>query len=148
MSSTWLYPFILAAGVLQAFGAPMNGQLYKSLANPWLASLVSFGLIVAVLIVLFAVLPRPLPTADSVQSMPWWAPLGGLVGAVAVFAGLMFVSKLGAGPVNGLVIAANLVASLAVDHFGWFGTQPHAINLWRAAGGLLMVGGITLIAAF
>ena len=148
MSATYIYPFILAAGVMQAIGVPMNGQLYKSLSNPWLASLVSFGLIVAVLLVLCAVMPRPLPTAEGVRDMPWWAPLGGIVGAVAVFAGLLFVDKLGAGPTNGLIITANLVASLAVDHFGWLGTEAHAINVWRALGGLLMIGGVTLIAMF
>ena len=98
MSVAWIYPFMLAAGVMQAIGVPMNGQLYKSLINPWLASLVSFGLIVAVLLLLYAVMPRPLPTADGVRDMPWQAPLGGIVGAAAVFAGLLFVDRLGAGP--------------------------------------------------
>ena len=30
--------------------------------------------------------------------MPWWAPLGGVIGAFAVVAGLMFVDKVGAAP--------------------------------------------------
>ena len=148
MSSVWLYPFILVAGALQAFGAPMNGQLYKSLVNPWVASLVSFGLIVAVLLVLTAAMPRPVPTIEGVTAMPWWAPMGGIVGAVAVFAGLLFVERLGAGPTNGLIITANLVASLAVDHFGLFNTAIHEINIWRVLGGLLMISGVALIAVF
>ena len=102
----------------------------------------------AVLLLLYAVMPRPLPTTDGVRDMPWWAPLGGIVGAVAVFAGLLFVDRLGAGPTNGLIITANLVASLAVDNFGWLGAEAHAINVWRALGGLLMIGGVTLIAVF
>lgn len=52
--------------MLQAMGAPMNAQLKKSLVNPWLASIVSFGLIVA-----FAVVPRPLPTSEGINTMPW-----------------------------------------------------------------------------
>ncbi len=32
--------------------------------------------------------------------MPWYAPLGGLAGAVAVFGGLAFIDKVGAGPFN------------------------------------------------
>jgi transporter family-2 protein len=39
------------------------------------------------------------------------APLAGLTGAVVVFAGLAFIDKIGAGPVNGLIITANLLAS-------------------------------------
>ena len=45
----WLYPIILIGGALQAWGPAMNGALRKALTNPWLASLVSFLPIVALL---------------------------------------------------------------------------------------------------
>lgn len=80
--------------------------------------------------------------------MPWWAPLGGVVGAVAVFAGFLFIQKLGAGPVNGLTITANIIASLAIDHYALFGTQPHPMSWLRALGAVLMTAGVTLIARF
>lgn len=89
VSVFWVFPFIVAAGALQAIGIPMNAVLRTSLVNPWLAALVSFGLIVAVFVVIAAVFPRPLPTAEAVSAMPWWAPLGGIVGAFAVVAGLL-----------------------------------------------------------
>lgn len=148
MSSALLYPFILVAGALQALGAAMNGQLNKSLVNPWLAGVVSFALVVAVLIVALAIVPRPLPSGADLAAMPWWAPLGGIVGAVAVFAGLLFVQKIGAAPVNGLTIAANLVASLAIDQFGIANVPQHPLNLLRVAGAVLMIAGVTLIARF
>jgi transporter family-2 protein len=123
-----LYPIILIAGALQAWGPPMNGALRNSLTNPWLASLISFLPIVALLAVLVMCLPRPLPTADGVSAMPWWAPLGGLVGAVAVIAGLLFVNKVGAGPFAGLTITANILMSLAIDKFGWFGMDTRSTD--------------------
>jgi hypothetical protein len=73
---------------------------------------------------LFAVSPRPLPTKEGVSGMPW-SPLAGLTGAVAVFAGLALIDKIGAGPVNGLIITANLLASLAIDHFGLMNMPVH-----------------------
>ena len=148
MSAAWLYPFILFAGVLQAAGNSMNGQLNKSMNNPWLAATISFGLIVFVFAALFAIIPRPLPTAQGVADMPWWAPVGGLAGAVAVFAGLLFVNRIGAGPFNGLLITANILFSLAIDHFGLLNMDVHALNVWRVLGGVLMVSGIALIAIF
>ncbi len=148
MNSPWLYPFILAAGALQAWGPPMNGALRNALSNPWLASLVSFLPIVAFLIVVFACLPRPLPTIEGVTAMPWWAPLGGLVGAVAVVAGLLFVDKVGAGAFAGLTITANILMSLAIDQFGWFHLPPHPLTPWRVLGAALMVAGIALVARF
>ena len=148
ISSAWLYPIILAAGALQAWGPPMNGALRGALNNPWLASIVSFLPIVFLLAVLFFCLPRPLPTADGVNGMPWWAPLGGLAGAFAVVAGLLFVNKVGAAVFGGLTITANILMSLAVDQFGLFGMEQHSLNFGRIAGGALMVAGIALISFF
>ena len=148
MSASWLYPAILLAGVLQAAGNSMNGQLNRSMSNPWLAATISFALVVFVFAALFAIIPRPLPSQANLAAMPWWAPLGGVTGAVAVFAGLLFVQKIGAGPFNGLTITANLVFSLAIDHFGLLNMPVHAINGWRALGAALMIAGVTLIAVF
>lgn len=148
IGAAWLYPVILIAGALQAWGPPMNGALREALSNPWLASTVSFLPIVAFLFVLFLCLPRPLPGAEGLAVMPWWAPLGGLVGSFAVICGLIFVNKVGAGAFAGLTITANILMSLVIDQFGMFGMEQHALNLWRVLGGLLMVAGVALIAVF
>jgi transporter family-2 protein len=143
--SAWLYPIIIVAGALQAWGPPMNGALRNALVNPWLASLVSFLPIVAFLGCIFFCLPQPLPTVEGVEKMPWWAPLGGIIGAFAVVAGLMFVDKVGAGVFAGLLITANFLMSLLIDKYGWFGMPVHELNGGRIVGALLMVAGIALI---
>ncbi len=148
ISAAWLYPLILIAGALQAWGPPMNAALRDALGNPWLASLVSFVPIVAFLGVLWLCVPRPLPSLEGIGAMPWWAPLGGLIGAGAVVAGLLFVSKVGAGAFAGLTITANILMSLVIDKFGWFGMEVHPLNGWRLLGAALMVGGIALVARF
>jgi transporter family-2 protein len=63
ISTAWLYPLIVIAGVLQAWGPPMNNALKTALVNPWLGSLVSFLPIVAFLGVLALCLPRPFQTS-------------------------------------------------------------------------------------
>lgn len=97
---------------------------------------------------MFLVQPSPLLSGRDLAAMPWWAPLGGLVGAVQVYAGLTLVHRVGAGPFIGLTVTAALIASLFIDHFGWFNMQPHPANLWRICGAVLMIAGITLIARF
>ncbi len=144
-AAAWLYPLILFAGALQALGPPINGALQKSLQNPWLSSFVSFLPIVAFLAVVVLCVPRPLPSANALATMPWWAPLGGLIGAVAVVVGLIFVREVGAGTLAGLTITANILTSLAVDRFGWFGLEVRTLSAGRIAGAVLMVAGIALI---
>ncbi len=148
MKAGWIFPFIIIGGALQSFGAAMNGQLGKSLVNPWLASAVSFSLITFFFLSAFLIMPHPLPTTQDLGSLPWWAVIGGLVGAVQVYAGLTQVNKVGAGPFMGFTVTAALITSLAIDHFGWFRMDQHPLNIWRALGGLLLAGGVTLIAKF
>jgi transporter family-2 protein len=144
----FLYGIILGAGVLQAWGPPMNGALRAAVTNPWLATLISFLPVVAAVSVLYMCQPAPFPSGERVSQMPWWAPLGGLVGAFAVVAGLLFVDTVGAGTLAALTISANLLMSIAIDNFGWFYLPVHPLNIPRALGALLMIGGVVLISWF
>jgi transporter family-2 protein len=148
LNAALLYPIILAAGALQAWGPPMNNALRNAMENPWLSSIVSFLPIVAFLSIIWMCQPHPFPTRESIAAMPWWAPLGGLIGAFAVIAGLLFVGQVGAGTFGGLTITANILMSLLIDKYGWFGMTVHELTAGRAAGALLMVAGIFLISRF
>jgi bacterial/archaeal transporter family-2 protein len=148
INAAWLYPIILVCGALQAWGPPMNGALRGAFTNPWLASVISFLLVIFVLAIVLVCLPRPLPTAEGISRMPWWAPLGGLMGSFAVIAGLLFVDKVGAAIFGGLTITANLVMSLLIDNWGLFGMPVHSLNIWRVVGCALMIAGIALISRF
>jgi uncharacterized membrane protein YdcZ (DUF606 family) len=73
------------------------------------------------------------------------APLGGIIGAFAVVAGLLFVGTIGAGTYAALTVSANLLMSLLIDHFGWLRVPPHPITLLRAVGAVVLVTGVILI---
>ena len=75
MNAGWIIPFIILGGALQSCGAAMNGQLYKSVVNPWLASAVSFALITFFFIGAFLIMPHPLPMAKDlgiIYFTPCW----------------------------------------------------------------------------
>jgi bacterial/archaeal transporter family-2 protein len=148
MNTSWIIPFIILGGALQTCGAAMNGQLNKAVVNPWLASAISFALVTFLFTGAFFMMPHPLPTSRDVASMPWWAVIGGLVGALQVYAGLTLVTRVGAGPFVSLTVTAALIMSLVIDHFGWFRMAYHPLNIWRILGALLLLGGVTLIAKF
>lgn len=145
MNAAWMVPFIVLGGALQTCGAAMNGQLNKSLVNPYLASAVSFLIITFFFLALFFAIPHPLPTMQDLRAMPWWAVFGGLVGAVQVFAGLTLVTRVGTGTFVALTVTAALITSLLVDHFGWFRMTVHPVTPARLAGLALLIAGVFLI---
>jgi hypothetical protein len=55
---------------------------------------------------------------------------------------------LGAGVYAGLTITANILMSLAIDKFGWFGLGVHPLSAGRIGGAALMVSGIVLISRY
>ncbi len=148
MNAAWMVPFIIVGGALQTCGAAMNSQLYKHMINPWLASAISAAVVAVFFVAAFLVKSSPLPTLKDATSMPWWAVIGGLVGAVQVYAGLTLVHRVGAGMFIGLTVSAALLMSLVIDHFGWLRVEPHPITPWRILGGALLVCGVALIAKF
>ncbi len=48
----------------------------------------------------------------------------------------------------GFTVMASLIASLLIDHYGWFRMDHHPLNWARSLGALLLIAGVALIAKF
>jgi len=140
--------FAIAAGVGSALQAGSNQMLQKSLAVPlWTVTIVSaITFIVALPIQFFA--GERWPSGSTLAQAPWWSWTGGLFGLGFVLATVFVSPKLGAGLFVGLVVTASTITSLLLDHYGWIGFDVHPAGAGRIAGGVLMILGIALIAAF
>ncbi len=139
---------VIAAGVGSALQSGSNQMLQKSLAAPLLSvSIVSAVTLLASLPLALLARER-LPQWTMVAQTPWWAWMGGLFGLGFVLATVFTSPRLGAGLFVGLVVTASVVTSLVLDHFGWMGFSTHPAGLGRVGGGLLMIVGVALIAAF
>lgn len=77
--------------------------------------------------------------------MPWWAWSGGAFGAVFIGLGIVLVPVLGTGTFMALLVAGQMLASVAVDHFGWLGLAQRPIDGPRLVGVALLIGGVILI---
>jgi len=71
--------------------------------------------------------------------------VGGIGGAAVVTVGLITVRTLGAGAVVALLVAAQLVTSIAADRLGWFGLHHVGIGATRLIGLALVIAGTVLI---
>jgi transporter family-2 protein len=131
----------LLSGALLSLQLGMNGQVKVVSGHALWAAIVSFVVGLVALLALAAVLRPALPSGEKLTALPWWAWLGGTMGAVYVTAAAFLAPRLGLATLTALVVTGWLVSSIAIDHFGLVGAKVHAVNLWRVVGaGLLLVG--------
>jgi len=149
MLSPWLfYAVALFVGALITVQIGSNARLKESFGEALPAVIVSSSLGVMLLIVVTVGARTPWPSAQGFAAAPWWAWLGGALGAVYAIATVLLARDLGAAPLTALVVTGQLVCSVALDHFGWVGFAEHSAGVGRIVGCLLMIAGFFLIARF
>ncbi len=143
-----IYPFLILAGVLNAVQTGMNAQLNKSLGKPILAAPIVYSVGLLAMLALSPFLGAKLSGYAKLAETPWWAYLGGIGGAVFIYAMLATTQKVGAGVFTGLTVSATLITSVALDHFGALGLDKHPINPMRVVAMMLILTGMGLLARF
>ena len=140
---------LLAAAIMVGLVLPLqagiNAQLRIGLGSPVLAALVSFSVGTCALILLAIGVRAPLPLTGGIARIPWWQWTGGLLGAGYIAAAVVLAPRLGAATLIAAVVAGQMIASLALDHYGWVGFTQHAISGWRLLGAGLVFVGVVLI---
>lgn len=143
---TYLYVLLaFFAGAFLPLQVGVNNSLRAGVGSPLIAAFISF-LVGSACLLAYALAARtPWPTAAALANLPSWTWLGGALGAFYVATSIMVAPKLGAANLIGITVAAQLLTSLVLDHYGAIGFAQHGINLWRIAGALLLVAGAILI---
>lgn len=145
----WLLVLLaLAAGSALPVQAGVNASMRTFLGRPELAALVNFlvGLVALAAWILAARLPWPEP--GEVARAPWWAWSGGFLGAFYVVVVVALAPRLGVAATIALVVAGQMLASVALDHYGLFGMPVRPVNASRGLGAALLVAGVVLLRRF
>ena len=136
-------------GIVSGFGLTlqigMNSRLRTVLQNANQAALISFLVGTVALVGLLLATRTPLPSRDTLASVPVWAWLGGLMGAFYVAISTVVASQLGTASLLGLALLGQVTMALVADHFGWMGLPEHPITLTRLAGVALLGAGVWLV---
>jgi bacterial/archaeal transporter family-2 protein len=139
------YLLAVSAGVSFVFQQAVNANLRSEIGSVWWTGFVSYlgGTIAMLLIAIL--LQEPLLSRQLIQrthSISW---TGGIFGAAYIAISIVLLPRLGAATVIALIVAGQMVGSLAFDHFGLLGVPEHPANLARLAGAALLVLGVVLI---
>ncbi len=135
---------VFFGGAATALQSPTNAKMMAAAGSPVNAALVSF-LVGTVGLAILAAILQTKPDMAVARAMPWWAWIGGLYGAMFVVAAAYGVPRLGVATTITLMVAGQLVLSLALDHFGAMGAPKQPMSLGRIAGVALVIGGVLLV---
>jgi bacterial/archaeal transporter family-2 protein len=134
----------VGAGCLVGMQAPINSRLGKSVGSVQAATF-SFLVGTLVLLAIAAFVQGGLGDLGKLGQAPWWALVGGLLGAVYVTVALVAVRTLGASGLTAVVITGQLAISVAIDRFGLFGLEKQHVDASRIFGLALLVAGVVLV---
>lgn len=135
----------ILVGVYAALQAAFNGNLTKMLGSSIASGFVSYatGTILLLLLVVFS---SQLP--HKTTRGRWWMWLGGPVGALFVVGMAQLVPRLGTGVTLLVVLIGQLLGSMAIDHFAFFGARKAHVTLFRLIGVAVLAGGMYVYYTF
>jgi transporter family-2 protein len=133
------------AGGLVALQSGINNTLRTVLRAPIGATLISFAVGIAVLLVMVVVTGEGIPNEASLRSVPWWGYLGGPLGVVGVAGTILLIPRLGAATTVALNITGQMLTSLVLDGESLLGVPYRAVSAERALGAVVVVLGAVLI---
>jgi transporter family-2 protein len=128
---------IVQVGLNAALGRHFGGTSWAVVANFLVGTL---GLVV-----LATITRAPVPSSAQMAGTPWYAWLGGLLGAAYVASVTVLGPRLGAATLTAVVVAAQMIAALVVDHYGLVGFAEHSATPWRVLGAVLIAAGVVLV---
>ena len=144
MSRSLAVLLTVTAGCLVGMQPAVNSRLGKSIGTIQAAT-VSFVVGTVALAALALIVGGGFGGLRNADQAPWWAFIGGLLGAVFVAVAIVAVRTLGASGLTAAVITGQLAMSVVIDRFGLLGIAKQQISPLRIAGLVLLAAGVALV---
>ncbi|KAJ1728935.1 hypothetical protein LPJ61_003773 [Coemansia biformis] len=139
---------LMVAGACTSLQGAVNGALSIH-TNGGFSAWLSFAIGSFVLLLFFLIDTRGAKTINwksAVKTAPWWCWWGGLAGAAYVLFITLFIPYRGAAVVSGVTICAQMLTSLFVDSFAFFGCIHRPASIPRLVGMALLIAGVLMVA--
>ena len=146
-TSVAIFGYFLAfgAGISFVFQQAVNANLRVEIGSPWWAGFVSYlGGTIAMLL-MAVVLLQPWPSMQTIHRSHWLSWTGGVFGAIYITISILLLPRLGAATVIALIVAGQMIGSLAFDQWGLLGVPVHPLNTFRLVGVALLISGAILV---
>lgn len=135
---------LLAVGALLNVQAAANVQLARKAGSAIGAAALQLAVGAALLLAL-AGATGSLGALGRIPDATPWHLVGGLGSAIYVLAGIVLLPRLGALVTVGLLVAGQLLASLALDGGGWLGVPRDPLSAAELAGAVAVLAGVIVV---
>ena len=132
---------ILLTGSGLTFQAAINSRLREYAGGAVLATLIQFT-IGLILLLALAFGSNAFSGAARLKTAPLWVFLGGALGVAYVSSAMIAVPRIGSSMLLITAVTGQMLASLAIDHNGWFGVAPVPMSAKRVAGAVLLAAAL------
>jgi transporter family-2 protein len=139
------YLLAVGAGVSFVFQQAVNANLRAEIGSAWWAGFVSYLGGTIVMLAVAVVLKEPGLSKQMFERSHAISWTGGIFGAIYIAISIFLVPRLGAAVVIALIVAGQMIGSLAFDHFGLLGVPVHPASAIRLLGAVLLIAGVALI---
>ncbi|KAJ2724034.1 hypothetical protein GGI07_002239 [Coemansia sp. Benny D115] len=139
---------LMIGGTCTALQGAVNGSMSIHI-NGGFSAWLSFALGSVLLFIFFMIDTRggkSVNWKNSFKTAPWWCWFGGIPGAAFVLFITLFIPYRGAAVVSGITICAQMVTSLFVDSFAFFGCIHRPATIPRIVGICLLIAGVLMVA--
>jgi len=145
MPQTVITVLIALVGSGLAIQAAANARLGAALQVPIASALWNFLLGTVALALLLASGLFGRPSLGDAATAPWWAWIGGLLGALFVTTSILAVPRVGTVATFGAIICGQFIGAVLIDTRGRLGVEPIPLTFSRVLGVGLLVAGVILI---
>lgn len=139
------YFIVTLAGALLPLQAGINSIVGRHLKASIWASFFNFVIGTVALALVATVFFRPPPAMKAASGVPWWAWLGGLIGAFYVFSATVSAPRIGTAALTAAGVCGSMLAAMILDHYALAGCPRQPVTIGRFAGVALVVAGVFVI---
>ena len=136
----------LVLGFCSPIQTAANSRMRQLVSSAALSTLISFAVSTIVLIIVALIASIPLmPSPQAFHDAPWWSWFIGIIPLITITIAIHLFKEIGQLQVMVIPMFSQLIFSLCIDHFGWFGARVMPLGWQRAIGAVLLIVGVTMV---
>lgn len=143
-TTVFLITALIGASLAAQVG--LNSIMRVHVGSAAAAAFINFAVGTVVLAAVVLATRTPLPSTAQLAGAPWWAWLAGFAGAAYVASSAVIGPLIGGAAFLALIVAGQMIGSLALDHYGVLGFPERPADALRILGAVLVVTGVVLLA--